>query len=165
MKVQHEMRSQQPLSTSLRIIQWHLFISTRAAQTEKVKSVLALTGRTRVRISWQRPTRCQYHVLLPLSALTHVSPWGLWHRNQQSIRKYKFNQFMTSTTCSHVFFTLTCPKQLFSWFCVVATASKPGREAQQGNCATTIWKFGKQGKREVLHRMFRESAVYFKVKR
>lgn len=74
MKVQHEMRSQQPLSTSLRIIQWHLFISTRAAQTEKVKSVLALTGRTRVRISWQRPTRCQYHVLLPLSALTHVSP-------------------------------------------------------------------------------------------
>lgn len=160
-KVQHEMRSQQPLNTRLRIIQWHLFISTRAAQTEKVKSVLALAGRARVRISWQRPTRCQYHVLLPLSALAHVSPWGLWHRNQQSIRKYKFNQFIMSTTCSHVFFTLTCSTRLFSWSCVVVTAPKPGREAQQGNCATTIWKFGKQGKREVLHRMFWASSSLF----
>lgn len=45
--MQHEIRSQQALNT--RIIQWQLFTSTRAAQTEKVKSVLTLADRMRVK--------------------------------------------------------------------------------------------------------------------
>lgn len=84
----------------------------------------------------------------PLSTLTQVSLWGLWHRNQHSISKYKFNLFMIAAApTGQVFFTLRCSKELFSWLCVVVTEPKTGREALQGSCATAILKVLQTGEK------------------